>query len=89
MSSLTFPEKKILENLLKMESGYVLDFTDRDFSTFFKDFNINIDADKYHVPYGSSKAKRLRSFWENESDTVVGKVLEGMYQMADQSEIKP
>jgi hypothetical protein len=89
MSSLNFPEKRLLEDLLKMGSGYVLDFSDREFSVFFKDFNINIDADKYHIPYGSSKAKRLRSFWEKEPDNVVGRVLEGMFQMLDNSEIKP
>ncbi len=89
MSSLNFPEKKVLEELLKMSGGYVLDFSDREFSAFFKDYQINIDNEKYHDPYGLSKAKRLRSFWEKESDTVVGRVLEGMFLMADQSVIKP
>ena len=89
MSSLKFPEKKLLEDLLNMGGGYVLDFTDRDFSTFFKDFSIDIDADKYHQPYGSSKAKRMRSFWEQEPDNTVGSVLEGILMLAEQSEIKP
>jgi len=87
MSSLSFPEKKLLESLLGMGGGYVLDFRDREFSSFFRDYKINIDHPKYHEPYGSSKAKRLRSFWEKESDEVVGSVLAGLFQMIDAEKI--
>ncbi len=58
-----------------MSSGYVLNFSDHTFSQFFKnDFNIDIDNKKYHFK-GSSKANRLRAFWELEQDELVGKVL--------------
>lgn len=57
-----------------MASGYVLEFTDRTFSEFFQRLEINIDDDKYKVN-GSSKAKRLRMFWELESDKVVAAAL--------------
>jgi hypothetical protein len=45
-------------------AGYVLDFSDRTFSAFFRDeFEIDIDDDRYRV-IGTSKGKRLRTFLE-------------------------
>lgn len=87
MSSLSFAEKKVLEELLGMSGGYVLDFTNSEFSSFFKDYKINIDHPKYHQPYGSSKARRMRSFWEQKSDSMVGDVLEGMLPLIKDSKI--
>ena len=60
-----------------MQSGYVLDFTDATYGEFFKRHNINIHARKYQT-IGTSKAKKLRSFWEQENDAKVGKVLSEM-----------
>ena len=61
-----------------MSSGYVLDFTDRDFAIFFRQVaKVNIDDGKYKV-WGNSKARRLRAFWEQEPDQVVGLVLKEM-----------
>jgi hypothetical protein len=74
------PEKKVFERLFD-RSGYVLDFTDRTFSEFFREYQINIDADKYLVN-GQSKMKRLRAFWEIESDLLVGKILNGLLEYA-------
>ncbi len=74
MSSLTDTEKRYLENLLGMGSGYVLDYTDQTFAEFFKSHRVAIHDAKYQT-YGSSKAKKLRSFWEQEPDALVGKVL--------------
>lgn len=74
MSSLTDTEKRYFENLLGMGSGYVLDYTDQTFAEFFKSHRIAIHDAKYQT-YGSSKAKKLRSFWEQEPDALVGKVL--------------
>jgi len=74
MSSLTDIEKRYLENLLGMASGYVLDYSDQTFAEFFNHHRIQIHGAKYQT-YGSSKAKKLRSFWEQEPDSVVGKVL--------------
>lgn len=89
MSSLNYNDKRLLEELLRMGDGYVLDFTDRTFAEFFDDFGIDIDSTKYHRPYGPSKAKRLRSFWEQESDEVVAKVFEQLFAIAGESKIKP
>lgn len=74
MSSLTEIEKRYLERLLDMGSGYVLDFSDPNYGAFFKRHRIDIHGPKYQT-YGTSKAKKMRSFWELEADATVGKVL--------------
>lgn len=75
MSDLTAIEKRKLERALGMESGYVLNFSNRTFAEFFLDsFGIDIYDKKYD--YGSgSKANRMRAFWDQESNCIVGKVL--------------
>lgn len=75
MSNLTDTEKRYFENLLEMGGGYVLDFSDKTYGEFFRQFNINIHGAKYQ-DYGTSKAKKLRSFWEIEDDKLVGKILD-------------
>ncbi len=74
MSSLTETEKRYFEKLFRMETGYVLDFSDPAFSEFFNRHRINIHGPKYQT-YGTSKAKKLRAFWEQEPDVLVGQVL--------------
>jgi len=78
MSSLKPVEKRFFEGLFQMGSGYVLDFTNQTFAEFFRD---TLSIDIYDAKYafnGGSKAKRLRAFWEVESDTLVGKALSEM-----------
>ncbi|WP_115712635.1 abortive infection family protein [Legionella sainthelensi] len=77
MSDLSYIEKRKLERLLRMGSGYVLNFNDRTYRDFFADQNINIDDEKYYSR-GTSKANRLRAFWEIEDNYTVGKVIEVM-----------
>ena len=73
MSSLTTIEKRYIEDLFNMGGGVVLDFTNRSFASFFRDsLNIDIYSSKYES-YGDSKAKRMRAFWDKESDAIVGK----------------
>ena len=75
MSSLKLLERESFEELFCMGSGYVLDFSNRTFSEFFRETaRIDIYAEKYAVN-GDSKARRLRSFIEFEPDALVGKVL--------------
>lgn len=74
MSSLTDIEKRYFEKLLGMQSGYVLDYSDPTFGQLFQRYKIDIHGAKYQT-YGTSKAKKLRSFWELESDALVGQVL--------------
>lgn len=77
MSSLTDIDKRYLEKLLGMQSGYVLDYSDATFGEFFNRHTIDIHGTKYQT-YGTSKAKKLRAFWEQEPDTLVGKILSEM-----------
>ncbi len=77
MSSLTDIEKRYLERLLGMGSGYVLDYSDATYGEFFSRHKVNIHGAKYQT-YGSSKAKKMRAFWEQEPDSKVGQVLSEM-----------
>lgn len=77
MSSLTDIEKRYFEKLLNMQSGYVLDFSDVTYGEFFNRHRVDIHGGKYQTN-GTSKAKKLRSFWEQEPDALVGQVLSEM-----------
>lgn len=77
MSSLTDIDKRYFENLFGMRSGYVLDYSDATFGELFSRHKINIHGRKYQT-YGTSKAKKLRAFWEQEPDAVVAKILKEM-----------
>jgi len=78
MSELTSIEKKKLELLFEMGSGYVLDFSNRNFSEFINDIlQIDIYADKYDYKTGS-KANRLRAFWKIESNHSVAILTKAM-----------
>lgn len=78
MSDISSIERRKLERLFCMGSGYVLNFSDRTFSEFFEEHtHIDIDATTYRER-GTSKANRLRSFWTIEGNHVVGKVIEAM-----------
>ncbi len=72
MSNLTLIEKRKLERLLQMGSGYVLDFSNRTLQGFVLD---STGRDIFDVKYSGSKANRLRAFWANEPNHVVGKLL--------------
>lgn len=75
MSNLSSIEKKKLEKLLEMGSGYVIDFSNRTFKDFIIECSgIDIYDDKYAY-LGSSKANRLRAFWDQEPDPIVGKLV--------------
>lgn len=84
MADLKFIEKTLFEKLFD-RGGYVLDFSNRTFEDFFKDFNINIYEDRFAFN-GDSKMKRLRAFWEIESNQKVGEVLFNLLQYADSME---
>ncbi|MCE0744873.1 hypothetical protein LWC05_13390 [Acetobacter sicerae] len=77
MSTLTEIDKRYLEKILGMQSGYVLDYSDTTFQEFFTRYGIEIHSQKYQT-YGSSKARKMRAFWESESDAIVGQVLDEM-----------
>lgn len=80
MSDLTSIEKLKLEKLLEMESGYVLDFSNFTLQEFIlENLNIGIYDEKYNYRSGS-KANRLRGFWAEEPNHVVGELLEKLLE---------
>ncbi|MHC5772114.1 MAG: hypothetical protein ACYTXI_42705, partial [Nostoc sp.] len=75
MSNLSSIERIKLEKYLIMQTGYVLDFSNRTFEDFvLENTELDINETKY-TDVGSSKANRLRSFWKQESNHIVGKLL--------------
>jgi hypothetical protein len=75
MSDLTMTEKRRFERLLRMNTGYVLDFSNRTFQEFVADSTgRNIFDERYQYASGS-KANCLRGFWTDENNRLVGKLL--------------
>lgn len=78
-------EKRVLEEFFGMGSGYVLNFSDRTFGEFVHEaVDIEIHSDEYSI-HGSSKAKKLRAFWEVESDYLVGRLLNALIDYAQET----
>lgn len=81
MSTLETIDRLPFEDILGMSSGYVLDFTNATFQSFIAETSgKDIYSDRYSM-YGDSKAKRLRAFWEIESDLVVAKTLSKLIEV--------
>jgi len=87
MSSLSALEKSKLELLFDMSGGWVLNFSDSTFGVFFGDFNIDIHSERY-MTIGTSKAKKLRAFWQIENDHLVGETLKAMIKIYESWEVK-
>lgn len=85
MSSLTYTEKKLLEQVFEMEEGHLLDFSHSSLRVFMDDFKIDLGDNKYDK-YGSSKAKRMRAFWEVEDDAIVVPVIKGLLEDANNND---
>jgi hypothetical protein len=85
MSNLTNLEKRKFEQFLGMETGYVLNFSNRTFEEFVRDSTgLNILDQRYN--YGSgSKANRLRAFWQKEDNAVVGKLMSDILDYSEHS----
>jgi hypothetical protein len=77
MSDLSRVERRKLEKLLGMSSGYVLNFSDRTYFDFFIDYRVEIDTPQYRTG-GDSKAKRMRTFWDIAPNNTVGRVIDGL-----------
>jgi hypothetical protein len=70
---------RVIERVLEMGGGYVLDFTDRTFSAFFSEHGVQIGDTRFSVE-GTSKAKRLRCFLRNTQPPLTGRVLAALLQ---------
>jgi hypothetical protein len=79
MATIRAIDMKLIDDLFDMGGGYVLDFTDRTFSAFFKDdLRINIDDPRF-IANGTSKAKRLRCFLQTVQDQTAVRALIGLW----------
>ncbi|MHB1950424.1 MAG: hypothetical protein ACYCQK_03000 [Acidiferrobacteraceae bacterium] len=80
MSRLKMLERDCIEGPFGMDSGYVMDCSNRTFSEFIRErARVDIYSDKYAVN-GDSKARRLRAFIELENDAVVGNTLSDLLE---------
>ena len=80
MSDLTFIEKTKLERLFQMGGGYVLDFSNGTLAEFVADsVGRNIYDAKYDHASGS-KANRIRAFWTQEPNYLVGKLIHDLLE---------
>lgn len=87
MSDLTSAEKRKIEKLLGMQTGYVLDFSNRSFAEFMDEHaGVSVYAPGYDAG-GTSKACRLRTFWAREPNHVVGRVLAAMVEYARENKL--
>jgi hypothetical protein len=72
-------DRDVIESVLQMGGGYVLDFSDRSFTEFFRDFGVTIDEPRFHED-GASKARRLRVFLRTAPTELVGGVLHSLLE---------
>lgn len=82
-------DRAVFEEALGMGSGYVLDFSDRTFGDFFCT-EVGIDPDappgsRLFSAYGTSKAKRLRSFIASAQPNLVARALRALWEYRENS----
>lgn len=65
-----------------MNGGYVLDFSNRTFQEFIHETTGRNIYDEKYLTASGSKANRLRAFWSEEPNYLVGKVVAGMVEYA-------
>jgi hypothetical protein len=81
-------KKYLFEKLFDMGTGYVYNFDDVTFHSFIEEsVGIDIDSPKYRTN-GTSKAKRLRTFWKIEDNYTVGKLLKDMLDYFESTHTK-
>ena len=88
VSDLTNLDKRKFERLLEMGGGYVLNFSNRTFDEFVTDTVSRNIYDSRYDANGSSKANRLRAFWQVEPNLVVGKLLGALIEYQKEVEVQ-
>ncbi len=79
MPNIGLIDMMLLDDLFEMNSGYVLNFSDRTFSEFFaNELAIDIDADIYRRN-GTSKGKRLRCFLQTVDKATAARTLRTLW----------
>lgn len=88
MSKINYKILKPLEDLLGMESGYVLDFSNLSFQRFVKAvIDIDIYEDEGYELY-CSKANKLRQIFETESTSKVTKLINELLDYYEDIQLK-
>ncbi|WP_298252986.1 TIGR02391 family protein [uncultured Arthrobacter sp.] len=83
MSGLSVADKVLLESVLGMSGGYVLDFSNESFAAIFHDLGIDVyDAERY-PGFGDSKANRLRALWRSGTKDEVSRSLNALIEYID------
>jgi hypothetical protein len=82
--SVSAMDRRAVEDIFGMGSGYVLGFSNRTFAEFFAD--LGIDIDHLYPPTEGSKAHRLRTFLRESDDAQVAQVLEALWEQRGSSE---
>ena len=83
MSNIRSIDMMFLNDIFEMNSGYVLNFSDRTFAQFFaEELNIDID-DPIYAQTGNSKGKRLRSFLQIVDKQAVVKTLKALWEFRE------
>lgn len=80
MSDLTYIEKTKFEKYFRMNGGYVLDFSNRTFAEFIAESTGKDIYDSKYENGGGSKANRFRAFWKQESNYIVGKLINDLLE---------
>ena len=80
MAKLEYSDRQILEHVLGMKSGYVLDISNTEFGHLIYDATgIDVYGKGWDLG-GTSKANRLRRLWERENSHTVAKALDALLQ---------
>jgi hypothetical protein len=73
-------DMQLIDDLFQMSSGYVLDFSDRTFASFFADeLGVRIDDPTFRAE-GTSKARRLRYFLRSATPSLRVKTLIALWE---------
>lgn len=89
MSDLTFLEKTKLEKQFQMGGGYVLDFSNRTIAEFVVESTGRDIYDAKYLYGSGSKANRLRAFWIQEPNHLVGKLIADLLEYSRPSAGEP
>lgn len=80
--ALTAADLRIVEQVLGMGDGYLLDFSNRTFAEFFADLDVEIEPEDS----GLSKAKRLRAFFRSASASECARILHALFEYRGEQE---
>src|ERR1700733_2274700 len=83
MATLSTADLKLIDSLFGMYGGYVLNFSNKTFASFFsRDIGIDIYDDAYAI-HGTSKGKRLWAFLEIAQASAVAKALYALWEIRE------